>query len=1054
MSRFKDSWGKTKILLSQLLCIGAVFTACTDDEVFNQTTKALQVSVSTESPAESRAIIDGGYLPDGASIGVTLTAEDGSAYDGQAFTNLQYTAAGEGSAQTWSSATPASLSITAGKVIAYYPYYGGDDFNLKAVPVETASQTDYMYAKPVTGINMVSPAANLTMQHAMTDIRINVKKGTYTGTGEVTKITAKAPAFATTATMDAETGVFANVSGGGAQFVQELTGAAISSGNIVHDFLIVPDAKSTSGDVSIFVIIDGKKFAVTVPYTESFQQGFAYTYNLTLDNAALTLDGVNVSKWGVKAEVDESLQFIDDQYVVQVYIPSDNYSINHNSGRFTGSIDWGDGITEEGSFSARPKHTYSKAGYYTIICTGKIDKIDCTYSSNYNSPNICKLIHIGKDCGVTKMTQAFQKQTLLTEIVPGALDGCTEVTTFYGTFTECTNLQEIPEGLFDKCTEVTDFSRLFYDCPNLKAIPDGLFDKCTEVTSFHGAFYNCKSLTVIPEGLFDKCTEVTDFGGSSYIFEGCFENCMNIKTVPEGLFDNCTKVTSFNKLFVGCKNLTSIPAGLFDKCTEVTNFSWAFGQCTNLTTIPEGLFDYCTEVTKFEGTFEGCSSLQAIPVGLFDKCTEVTAFNNTFYGCKNLSCNIPSGLFDYCPKVTTFYATFYGCSNLTGDIPMGLFKNNTKVKDFTWTFYNCAKLTGNIPNGLFDNCPEVTSFGNTFSGCNNLTGDIPMGLFDYNIQVTSFYSTFSGCTKLQKIPEGLFDKCTIVKDFNGIFSNTAITAIPEGLFDKCTKVTDFRNTFRNTPISSIPVGLFDKCPGVLTFDYTFASTSINEIPNDLFKYNTSAAYFAGTFSYCRKLSTIPEGLFDKCTEIAYLGNEYYSSFQKGTFEGCSGLTSIPEGLFKNNLKIKSFYNTFYGCTSLENIPANLFKYTTEVTNFGGVFAECSSLQAIPEGLFDYNTKVTDFTRMFGSCKNLKSIPPGLFDKCTKITNFISAFYQCTGLLGESPYTVIQVEGVETKVHLYERANYPDMFAAPSSSNDCFYKCTGLTDYSSIPSSWL
>lgn len=69
MSRFKDSWSKAKVLLSQLLCIGAVFTTCTDDEVFNQTTKALQVSVSTEAPAESRAIIDGGYLPNGASIG-------------------------------------------------------------------------------------------------------------------------------------------------------------------------------------------------------------------------------------------------------------------------------------------------------------------------------------------------------------------------------------------------------------------------------------------------------------------------------------------------------------------------------------------------------------------------------------------------------------------------------------------------------------------------------------------------------------------------------------------------------------------------------------------------------------------------------------------------------------------------------------------------------------------------------------------------------------------------------------------------------------------------
>ena len=94
MSRFKDSWGKAKIILSLLLCIGVGCTACTDGEVFNQMTKALQVSVSTESPAESRAIINGGYLPDWAFIGVTLTAEDGTAYDGQAFTNLQYTAAG------------------------------------------------------------------------------------------------------------------------------------------------------------------------------------------------------------------------------------------------------------------------------------------------------------------------------------------------------------------------------------------------------------------------------------------------------------------------------------------------------------------------------------------------------------------------------------------------------------------------------------------------------------------------------------------------------------------------------------------------------------------------------------------------------------------------------------------------------------------------------------------------------------------------------------------------------------------------------------------------
>ena len=923
MSRFKDSWGKAKILLSQLLCIGAVFTACTDDEVFNQTTKALQVSVSTEAPAESRAIIDGGYLPDGASIGVTLTAEDGSAYDGQAFTNLQYTAAGEGSVQTWSSATPASLSITNGKVIAYYPYYGGDDFDLKAIPVETASQTDYMYAKPVTGINMVSPAANLTMQHAMTDIRINVKKGTYTGTGEVTKITAKAPAFATSATMDVETGVFANVSGGGAQFVQELSGAAISSGNVVHDFLIVPDAKSTSGDVSIFVIIDGKKFAVTVPYNEAFQQGFTYTYNLTLDNVALTLDGVSVSKWGVKAELDESLQFVDDQYIIEVQIPSNNYRFTHNFDKYNVDIDWGDGTVVTGLSSTyqKPSHVFVKAGKYKITVSGKISALIWT-----DSNIITKLIYIGSDCGITSMNSAFKGQKQLSEIVPSALDGCAKVTSFEGTFYECTNLQAIPEILFDKCTEVTNFTHTFNGCESLKTIPEGLFDKCTEVTSFGNTFEGCTGLTTIPAGMFDNNTKVTSFYGTFKSKEiiSYGKRIMKLNNIPKGLFDKCTKVTSFEETFWGCEYLTEIPAGLFDKCTEVTSFESTFQGCRSLTKIPTGLFDKCTEVKEFKETFEYCLNLQTIPKGLFDYNTKVTDFGEAFHECRNLQA-IPTGLFDNCPEVTNFGAIFYECGSLTS-IPEGLFDNNTKVTSFAVSnsfdmyssssikcgvFSYCSSLTA-IPEGLFDKCTEVTNFQSAFSGCTKLQA-IPTGLFDNNTKVTSFYHTFSGCDKL--------------------------TDIPEGLFDKCTEVT--------------------------TFERTFGS--------------------------CFSLQTIPEGLFDKCTKV---------------------------------------------------------------TNFSEVFDVCSKLQTIPVKLFNSNTKVTNFSNAFRKCTSLIAIPEGLFDKCTKVTSFSGAFYECTNITNESPYTIINVDGVDTKVHLYERNNYPEYFTAPTSYSSCFYNCIRLTDYSSIPTKWI
>ena len=95
-------------------------------------------------------------------------------------------------------------------------------------------------------------------------------------------------------------------------------------------------------------------------------------------------------------------------------------------------------------------------------------------------------------------------------------------------------------------------------------------------------------------------------------------------------------------------------------------------------------------------------------------------------------------------------------------------------------------------------------------------------------------------------------------------------------------------------------------------------------------------------------------------------------------------------------------------------------------NFQEVFSNCSSLQEIPEGLFDYNTKVTDFGYAFNFCKNV---------------------------ISESPYTIINVNGQDMKVHLYERSNYPEYFTAPTTYTHCFRYCSNLTDYNEIPSRW-
>lgn len=113
--------------------------------------------------------------------------------------------------------------------------------------------------------------------------------------------------------------------------------------------------------------------------------------------------------------------------------------------------------------------------------------------------------------------------------------------------------------------------------------------------------------------------------------------------------------------------------------------------------------------------------------------------------------------------------------------------------------------------------------------------------------MTNFSYAFQDCSGLTSIPEGLFDKCTEVKDFSSTFCNCyKLHTIPEGLFDKCTKVTSFAWTFgdnefnsKKMEIVSIPRGLFDNCTEVTDFNGTFQGcASLQSIPEGLFKYNT------------------------------------------------------------------------------------------------------------------------------------------------------------------------------------------------------------------------
>ena len=145
---------------------------------------------------------------------------------------------------------------------------------------------------------------------------------------------------------------------------------------------------------------------------------------------------------------------------------------------------------------------------------------------------------------------------------------------------------------------------------------------------------------------------------------------------------------------------------------------------------------------------------------------------------------------------------------------------------------------------------------------------------------------------------------------------------------------------------------------------------------------------------------------------------------------------------KNDEDMNSLYIVFQGCTSLKEIPSDLFKYCNNAIGFLATFAECTSLTTIPEELFANCPNVVNFGATFVGCRSLTSIPQTLFDNCQKVKSFYETFYNCTNLTGKP-------------IELWTRVtnNAENEYQGNPDEEGCYYNCTGLEGYETIPNYW-
>ena len=369
-------------------------------------------------------------------------------------------------------------------------------------------------------------------------------------------------------------------------------------------------------------------------------------------------------------------------------------------------------------------------------------------------------------------------------------------------------------------SEYRDYIRTVY-------IHDGV------TTVGNSAFAGCERLVAV-----EIADSVEHIGGSAFSY------CENIRKVQ--LSKNLK--TLGDRAFYDCRILQELT--LPDSLTSWGEY--CFYRCKNLETvnIPQGATDIPT------GAFRECESLTRIAIP--DSVTSIG--ESAFYWCTSLvSVVVPSGVTEIADW------TFGYCTALQAAVlPEGLLSIGEHA------FYrNDVLLSVNIPSTV------LTIGREAFSHCGKLQSIVlPEGLT--TIPVQCFYE----CNSLinTRIPENVttigakaFAACS---SFTEVIIPEGVTTIEQGAFAYCDAIGRLSLPDTLTKIGGgtsigevLPTGAFEHCYGL---------TEV-VIPNNV-------EVDAGTFYYCKKLSTVVVG-----KGVTGFNDTYITG---GTFEECVNLSRI------------------------------------------------------------------------------------------------------------------------------------------------------------------
>lgn len=563
------------------LSIAAALSSCSPQDITpplieEETLVPLELELATNTV--TRAIVEGTTLPTASSVGITVRDSYG-AYAGEEYTNIKYTSKEVSGSDVWECDSPIMLSPQTGVLYSYYPYAEAcSDISAISIRANSTVQTDFMWGTPVS-VSKDNRHASIKMNHALAAVRITYVRGTYSGTGTVSKVSFGGNCIAVAGTLDATDGSLSNFAGKGTMLTPPQIATTLSSSLQEFELLVIPTGEKQG---KVVITIDGKDYSLVFGDID-LRQGHMTQFHLTVNDGELSLSDITVSEWTYGESKDTSIKVTDKVTLtgnlddIAVYnsvvngvvtitaVPKtkggfkevEPVSINPNATLTqTSDIHTGARTIKLSNITGNVTVTFYGTYCYDLITeftvnAGESTKMLYTYVSSSNKAKILRIREGDTDIPVasthtwaeggkhilrysftnhTVPYDMFNDVTAITAIEIGDCVTALESYAFKGTSIERV---VIPET-------VTSFgSSLFYNCTKLKhaVLPKGI----TEI--YDSMFRGCTSLQSIdiPDGVtrfgdyaFDRCSSLASIilpAGVTYVGNYCFSDCSNLRHI-------------------------------------------------------------------------------------------------------------------------------------------------------------------------------------------------------------------------------------------------------------------------------------------------------------------------------------------------------------------------------------------------------------------------------------------------------------------------------------------------------------------------------------------